>query len=256
MAESFGTDAERYDRARPSYPDALIRRIIDAAPGPDLLDVGCGTGIAGRQFLDAGRIVLGVEPDSRMAAVARAHGVPVEIATFEDWDPAERSFDTVVAAQSWHWVDPVSGPAKAAAVLRPGGLLAIFGHVFEPPAEVATALADAYHTIVPDSPFGNQRGRRPVELYQTMYTAVADRIRESGKFAEPEQWRDDWVTDYSRDAWLELLPTTGGLTRLTAGQLGTILAAVGRTIDDLGGSFTMQYTTLAVAAVRAEADGR
>lgn len=255
MAESFGTDAERYDRARPSYPDALIQRIVDTAPGPDLLDVGCGTGIAGRQFRDAGQTVLGVEPDPRMTAVARAHGVPVEISTFEDWDPAGRSFDAVVAAQSWHWVDPEVGPGKAATLLRPGGLLAIFGHVFEPPAEVAAAFADAYNTVVPDSPFGNQSGRRPLELYQSMYAAVADRIHDSGQFAEPEQWRDDWVAHYSRDAWLELLPTTGGLTRLTAEQLDAILAAVGRAIDGLGGSFTMQYTTLAVAAVRAETAG-
>ncbi|MCW2935319.1 MAG: hypothetical protein JWM19_6281 [Actinomycetia bacterium] len=29
-----------------------------------------------------------------------------------------------VAAQAWHWVDPVAGAAKAAVVLRPGGRLA------------------------------------------------------------------------------------------------------------------------------------
>jgi ubiquinone/menaquinone biosynthesis C-methylase UbiE len=50
MAESFGTDAERYDRARPRYPDALVERIAAGSPGPDVLDVGCGTGIAARQF--------------------------------------------------------------------------------------------------------------------------------------------------------------------------------------------------------------
>jgi hypothetical protein len=34
-AESFGTDAERYDRTRPPYPGALVERIVAASPGPD-----------------------------------------------------------------------------------------------------------------------------------------------------------------------------------------------------------------------------
>src|SRR5258708_16201220 len=68
VAESFGSDAERYDRARPNYPGALVERIVAASPGLDVLDVGCGTGIAARQFQAAGRRVLGVDP--------AAHGRP------------------------------------------------------------------------------------------------------------------------------------------------------------------------------------
>src|SRR2546421_3734106 len=107
MAESFGTDPQRYDRARPGYPDALVARIVDASPGPDVLDVGCGTGIEARQFRAAGCTVLGVEPDARMADFARGSGFAVEVARFEDWDPAGRIFDAVVAGTAWHWIDPV-----------------------------------------------------------------------------------------------------------------------------------------------------
>jgi len=140
VAESFGTDAERYDRARPRYPDAMVDRIVAGSPGPDALDVGCGTGIAARQFQAAGCEVLGVDPDARMADLARRLGVEVEVATFEAWDPAGREFDAVVAGQAWHWIDPVAGAAKAALVLRPGGRLALFWHVFQLPPDVAQAL--------------------------------------------------------------------------------------------------------------------
>src|SRR5215471_10092520 len=75
MAESFGTDAARYDRARPAYPEALITRIVTESPGSAVLDVGCGTGIEARQLQAAGCTVLGVEPDERMAAFARDSGV-------------------------------------------------------------------------------------------------------------------------------------------------------------------------------------
>ena len=247
MAESFGTDAQRYDQARPGYPDALVARIVDHSPGPDMLDVGTGTGIAARQFQAAGCAVLGVEPDPRMADVARARGLPVEVATFEAWQPAGRTFDALIAAQSWHWVDPSAGTAKAARLLRPGGRLAIFGHVFEPPAEVAEPFAAAYRSVVPDAPFGTQRS---LDAYQAGYALVADQIRETAQFTEPEQWRFDWARSYTRDQWLALLPTTGGLTRLSPDQTATILEAVGTAIDALGGHFNMQFITLATTATR------
>lgn len=252
-AESFGTDAEGYDRARPGYPDALVARVVAQSPGSGVLDVGCGTGIAARQFQAAGCTVLGVEPDARMAGFARARGLPVEVATFEAWDPRDRRFDTVIAAQSWHWVDPVTGTAKAAQVLRPAGRLAIFGHVYEPPAEVAEPFAAAYRRVVPDSPFANQPARRPLDMYQAMYVKFAGKIRETGQFHEPEQWRFDWEQSYTRDQWLALLPTTGGLTRLRPDQLADILNEVGTAVDALGGTVTMHYTTLATMALRASA---
>ncbi|MEV7891943.1 class I SAM-dependent methyltransferase [Streptomyces sp. NPDC002817] len=253
MAESFGADAQRYDQARPGYPDALVTRIITSIPGPDVLDVGCGTGIAARQFQAAGCTVLGVEPDARMADFARARGLRVEVGAFEGWQSAGRTFDAVIAAQSWHWVDPVAGPMKAAHVLRPGGRLAIFGHVYEPPAEVAEPFAAAYRRAAPDSPFNGRLARRPLDLYEAAYARFADKIRETGQFNDPEQWRFDWEQSYTRDQWLDLLPTTGGLTQLPPGQLAEVLIAVGDAIDSLGGGFTMNYTTLATTAVRAAA---
>ncbi len=250
MAESFGADAERYDRTRPRYPDALVERIVAASPGPDVLDVGCGTGIEARQFQAAGCTVLGVDPDERMAEFARHTGVEVEVATFEDWDPAGRRFDAVVSGQAWHWVDPVAGAAKAARVLRPGGLLAVFAHAFAPPPAVAEAFARVYRRVVPDSPFNGQSPRQALDIYEAMFAKFADGIREAGGFGDPERWRFDWEQSYTRDEWLDLLPTTGSLTLLPADKLAEVLAEVGTAIDAIGGGFTMTYTTLAVAATR------
>lgn len=252
MAESFGTDAQRYDQARPGYPNGLVARIVEGRPGLDVLDVGCGTGIAARQFQAASCVVLGVEPDARMAEVARARGLPVEVASFEAWDPGKRLFDTVIAAQSWHWVDPAAGAHKAARVLRPGGRLTIFGHVYEPPTEVAEPFAAAYRRVAPDSPLNTQPARPPLETYQAGYATFAEAIRRTEHFNAPEQWRFDWEQPYTRDQWLALLPTTGGLTHLPSGQLSEILDAVGAAIDAMGGHFTMHYTTLATTAVRAD----
>ncbi len=244
-------DAARYDRTRPHYPDALVRRIIAGPDVLDILDVGCGTGILARQFQAAGCRVLGVEPDPRMAEFARHSGVEVEVATFETWDAAGRRFDAVVAGTAWHWVDPVAGPAKAAQVLRPGGRLAAFGHAFQLPPDVAAAFASVYQRVVPDSPFDFQAmPKQTVDIYQRMYATVADGIREAGGFSDPQQWRFDWERTYSRDEWLDQLPTTGLLTWLPPDTLAQVLAAVGAAIES---GFTMPYTTLAVTAVRTTA---
>ena len=90
-AESFGSVAERYDRYRPGYPDRLIDDLLAQRPRR-AVDVGCGTGKVAVQLLQRGVRVLGVEPDARMADLARGHGVQVELATFETWAPAGRTF--------------------------------------------------------------------------------------------------------------------------------------------------------------------
>jgi SAM-dependent methyltransferase len=251
VAESFGSDAARYDRTRPRYPDAMVERIIASAPGVDVLDVGCGTGIEARQLRDAGCRVLAVEPDARMADFARATGIEVEVATFEEWNPGGRTFDAVVAGQSWHWVDPVPGAAKAAQVLRPGGRISPFWHVYQPPAEVAAAFVTAYERVVTDSPFDLKVMLRPaLETYQKMFAMAEHGIREAGGFGAPEQWRFDWEQPYGRDEWLDLVPTQGPLTRLAPDRLAQVLEGVGAAIDELGGSFTMSYATVVVTAER------
>lgn len=252
VAESFGEDPERYDRTRPRYPDALVERIVAGSPGSDVVDVGCGTGIAARQFEAAGCAVLGVEPDPRMAKFARRGGLEVEVATFEDWDPAGRTFDAVVAGQTWHWVDPVAGAAKAARVLRPGGRLALFWHVFQLPPEMAHAFAEGYRRVLPNSPFNPQPSAQAIDLYQAMITKAADGIREVAGFSTPEQWRFDWEQTYTRDAWLDLLPTQGPLTRLPADEIAVVQEVVGAAIDAMGGTFTMAYATVAVTVTRRE----
>jgi SAM-dependent methyltransferase len=249
VAESFGSDADRYDRARPSYPGALVDRIVAASPGPAVLDVGCGTGIAARQFQAAGCRVLGIEPDARMADFARRTGIEAEVAKFEDWESASREFDAVIAGQAWHWVDPAAGAAKAASVLRPGGRLAVFWNVFQPPSDLGAAFAAVYGKVLPDLPF-NPWSRPALDSYLALGTKAADGIRLAKAFGEPERWRFDWERSYSRDEWLDQVPTSGGHNQLRPAQLEELLAGLGAAIDAAGSSFMALYAAVVVTAAR------
>lgn len=251
MAESFGTDPERYDRARPRYPQPMVDAVLAAVPGRDLLDVGIGTGISAQLFVAAGCRVLGVDVDPRMAEFARRRGFDVEVAKWEEWDPAGRTFDAVIAGQTWHWIDPVAGAAKAAKVLRPGGRLAVFWNIFQTPPDLAEAFAAVHRRVLPDSPFF--RNAAPgLASYDGLLTKATEGMRSSGAFAEPEQWRFEWEHRYTKEEWLDQVPTGGIHNRLPSGQLDELLAGIGQVIDAAGGSFTMRYTTAVVTAPTAD----
>lgn len=248
-AGGFGADAERYDRARPRYPEAMVRRILEATPGRAVLDVGCGTGIAARQFRQLGAHVLGVEPDARMAELARATGLEVEVARFEEWAPQARRFDAVIAGQAWHWIDPAAGAAQAAGVLAPGGRVALFWNVFAPPPEVRDAFASVYSQVM-TGPLARMWERPALDGYSGVLARAREGLIGAG-FEAVDEWRYEWEWHYSTAAWLDQLPTFGGHTQLADEQLALVSGAVGDAIDGFGGGFAMGYTTVVLtAAVR------
>jgi SAM-dependent methyltransferase len=246
-AESFGSDPERYDRTRPRYPQALADRVMDTTSGAEVLDVGIGTGVSSLAFHARGCRVLGVEPDERMAELARRRGFEVEVAKFEDWDPAGRTFDAVISGQAWHWVDPVGGAAKAADLLRPGGRLSVFWNVFQPPPDLAEAFAAVYQLVLPGSPFFRV-AVHPMDAYSGLFDRAAEGVREAGAFGEPERWEFGWERSYNKDEWLEQVPTFGGHSNFPPGKLDDLLAGIGDAIDAVGGRFTMGYTAVVLTA--------
>jgi len=246
-AESFGADPERYDRTRPRYPRALIERIVAASPGPEVLDVGIGTGVSAEPFRVAGCRVRGVEVDARMAAFARSRGFEVEVARFEDWEPAGRRFDAVIAGMTWHWIDPAAGAAKAAGVLRPGGRLAVFWNVQQPPPELAAAFSEVYARVLPGTPFAAAT-RDALAAYERILAAAAAGIDATAAFTEPERWRVDSEQAYTCEQWLDQVPTFGGHSTLPAQAMAELLQGIGAAIDDVGGGFMMRYATVALTA--------
>jgi SAM-dependent methyltransferase len=249
----FEQEAERYDRCRPSYPHVVIDAVLGPEPsGIEVLDVGCGTGIAGRQMVERGAKVLGVELAPGMAEIARRHGIAVEVGAFEDWDAAGRSFDRLTSAQAWHWLDMPAATAKAASLLRPNGSLGLIWSGGAHPDDLADALEDVYSMVVPSGTHGLFRGyaaHRSTDV-RTGLDGVVDAITATPDFgACTEDWFP-WTQRYHRDEWLDLLLTNSQYAALEATLRHRLLDAVGATIDDHGGSFVMSFETVLIAATR------
>ena len=249
----FEQEAERYDRCRPRYPDVVIARLLGPEPsGLEVLDVGCGTGIATRQIAEQGTRVLGVELAPGMAEIARRHGITVEIGAFEYWDAAGRSFDRVTSAQAWHWLDMPAATAKAASLLRPNGSLGLIWSGGAHPDDLADALENVYSTVVPPGTHSLFRGyaaHRSSDIREGL-DGVVEAITANPDFgAATEDWFP-WTHRYERNEWLELLLTNSQYLGLEQKLRLRLLDAVGATIDDHGGSFVMNFETILIAAAR------
>jgi SAM-dependent methyltransferase len=251
VAESFGSEAQRYQRTRPTYPKAMVDAVLAAGEGRDFLDVGIGTGISAWPFQQEGCRVLGIEPDPRMAELARARGLQVEIAKFEEWDSGGRTFDVLTAGQTWHWVDPAAGASKAVEVLRPGGRIALFWNVMTFPPDFAESFSAIYRRVVPEFPFFQTGAPGGRSTYAPLFDKAIEGLRQSGGFGEPEQWTFDWERSYSRHEWVEQVPTFGGHALLAPETLAELLTGIGDVIDAAGGSFVMDYSAVVVTATRA-----
>ncbi|PZS19609.1 MAG: class I SAM-dependent methyltransferase [Pseudonocardiales bacterium] len=235
-AESFGSVADEYDRFRPSYPAGLIEDLVALRPA-DVLDVGCGTGKAARLLAERGLAVLGVEVDAQMAAVARGHGIDVEIASFESWQAGGRCFDLVTCAQAWHWLDPAVAIPKAASVLRPGGALAIFWNHDELDAPAQAAFDDVYRRHAPELLASVAVGRaRCRDLH------LAD-LQASGLFASVHPRTYRWERIYSPAQWLGMVRTHSDHLCLEPSRRDALLDALGAAIDELGGTIASHYGT-------------
>jgi SAM-dependent methyltransferase len=245
-AGSFGDDAELYDRVRPSYPPALIKRIMRDRPAT-VLDVGCGTGKASRLFADRGVEVLGIEPDPRMAAIARRHGLAVEVATFEDWEPKGRTFDLLTSAQAWHWVEPVAGALKAAQVVREGGRIGVFWNLGRPPEDLRKPVDAVYESLAPGlAEYSVLLGRGENDRAGL----AAETLAASGKWADVRVETFPWECSYRTADWLAQIQTHSDHRGLPPQRLEALLAAVGAEIDRLGGSFVMSYETALVSGIQ------
>ena len=245
-AESFGNVAQLYDRARPTYPPELVEWLLSDG-ARRVLDVGCGTGIAGALFAARGCEVTGVEVDARMAAVAQTKGLDIEVASFERWDDRGRRFELAISAQAWHWIEPRAGAAKAAAVLSGGGRIACFWNLGDPPTALLERLDPVYDRL------GPKAASLTVALGNSTHRGedAASAFDASGLFEPAQTRRFAWSRTYTTEEWLALITTHSDHQALGEQRLQTLREAVRAEIDAIGGSFEYPYETVLVTATRA-----
>lgn len=279
-ARVFDSLALLYDRARPGYPSELVAELLLACrldSSSRLLEVGCGTGQLTRDLALCGARLRCVEAGPALAALARerlAAQPNVEVVTgrFEDFEDEEESYDAVVSATAFHWVDPAVSFEKSARLLRPGGWLCLLtnSHVqggshteprfVEPVRRLHEQLApELGGWSFPTAEEVAARAGRPGDI-----AAVWSRIdRKTGEppevshlFEPPVVKTERWLARYSRQGYLAMLATQSSYALLEEDRRRELLEAIGRVIDvALGGVVTKSYlAVLALARRRGRED--
>lgn len=183
----FDAVADRYDTSRPRYTADVVDHLADITglhAGSAVLEVGCGTGQLTLQLAARGVVLTAVDLGPSMIATARRRAATVSdhssasvdfrAVSFEDFAADDCTFDLVVFADAFHWVDPDVKFSKSARLLRPGGWLAVLSleEVYDEP--VGSALRHLWVERSGDDTWPTQIGP----------TVAAD-IRASGRFADP-----------------------------------------------------------------------
>jgi SAM-dependent methyltransferase len=248
---SFGGVAPLYDRARPSYPPALIDDVIALGPtaeDPRALEVGAGTGKATVLFAARGVAVHALEPLPEMAALAEHNcaaypDVTVELVEFERWDPGRRSFPLLYSAQAWHWIEPERRYPAARAALEPGGVLAAFWNRADwDRCPLRDAIEHVYARSAPDlAASGPMRPGRWTSA--EVWGRWDEEIDPSDGFEQPEVRDYEFVAAYSTAQYVELLQTHSDHIVLESGQRHALLEGIAAVIDGAGGVLDLPYAT-------------
>jgi SAM-dependent methyltransferase len=220
--DRFSGYADCYDQHRPQPPRAMTAILMHyLGRRPALVaDLGAGTGISTRLWAGHADMVVGVEPNADMRAIAAAR-TPAEVEgtrlEFCDGHSAatglpDGSADLVCCVQAFHWMEPAATLAEAARILRPGGLFAAVDCDWPPTITVEAEIA--FKTVM-------DRVHR-LQVERGVFDAVTawpkerhlDNIRASGHFR------------YAREVVMHQ-EETGGVARL----VGIVMSQGG--VEDL-----------------------
>lgn len=244
----FDEDADLYDRVRPGYPAALFELLVEEAdlgPRRRVLEVGPGTGKATVPLAMTGSRIVAVELGANLAARCARNlaGFPdarVVNLGFEDWPLPAEPFDLVLAATSWHWLDPAVRMAKVARALRPGGLLAVI-ETHHVAGGSEGFFAEAQRCYERHDPTTRPGGHRLPSADDVPRQADTDGSIQFGP-ATFHRW--EWDAQYSAGRYLNLLRTYSGHRALPEPALTNLLGCIDQLIEyEYDGMITKRYLT-------------
>jgi SAM-dependent methyltransferase len=176
-----------YDRYRPSPPPGVldVLMFLVGRERPRLaVDLGCGTGLATRGLAERADEVVGIEPNPRMLAHARAatdqRNVRYQEGYGNDTGLDGGTADLVTAWQAFHWMEPQPALAEAARILRGRGVFAACD--YDVPPVVEPEVDAAFTELIRARREARQRLALPAGSSSWPKERHLDEIRASRRF--------------------------------------------------------------------------
>lgn len=222
--------ANFYNKTRPRYPQELINRVVELAelsPRANILEIGCGPGIATVPFAELGFSMLCLEPSQPACLLARQNcathpSVEIKNQTLEEWELEAEKFDAVLAATSFHWVSAEIRYQKTAAALKDkGALILLWNAGVLPQEEIYRILHEVYQNQAPSL----------AEYHAGERANQAESIKEFGQSVIDSGLYEDLIYEelvseinYSREDYLALLQTYSVYIALDDEKRNSLLA--------------------------------
>jgi ubiquinone/menaquinone biosynthesis C-methylase UbiE len=151
----YSTKAEKYAKYRWDYAPQAIEAIV-AITGMSinwtLADIGAGTGILTRHFIDKVAKIYAIEPNPELRQILTkgmevSPSVLVLEASAENTTLSDSCVDVITVAQAIHWFDPEPAKREAMRILKGGGWLALlrnYGMNNEKDKAVGSLMTEEY----------------------------------------------------------------------------------------------------------------
>ena len=253
--DSFDQVADLYDRYRPTPPTPVVDALIDLTgigTRTRVVEFGCGTGQLSVPLAATGAELICVEPGAQLAAIAARNlsqfsTARVECATFEDWPVPIELFDAVVVANAFHWLDTELRFTKPAALLRPGGSLAIL-HTHHVEGGTPGFAEASQHSYLRSGLAADLTFRPPLpDDVPVSYPELG----EMPAYASMRRERFQIPTRYTTDQYVGLLQTDSLVNTLDVGTRARFLDDVAFLIDSsFGGVIERGYLYELIVATR------
>ena len=125
--ERFSDRAVLYADYRPSYPAGVLdhfKKELALQPGHVIADIGAGTGLFAKPFLENGNRVICVEPNGSMREQGQKYLKGFKDCAWSDGKAEstmlkDKSVDFITCAQSFHWFHPDRATMEFRRVGRP-----------------------------------------------------------------------------------------------------------------------------------------
>ena len=250
----WGTDAEGWALFAEPHTRPLFEAVLDAAgvgEGTQVLDVGCGSGLALVMAARRGAVPAGVDVSEPLLAVARERlpDADLRVGDMEALPFADRSFDVVLGVNAFQFAgDPRRALAEAARVCRPGGRVA--ASLFAAPERSESTAV--HHALAALSPPEQERDHAPYALSEAGNLEAA--MAAAGLVVDSTgEVRLRWAYAAMDDAVRGLTSSAGGARAIRSAGRERVEAALrdalGR-FEDAGGAVVMNNTFRWVNALK------
>jgi SAM-dependent methyltransferase len=231
-----------YAAHRPGYPDSAVEWLV-GGERRHVLDLGAGSGSLTKSLVADGHLVVAAEPNRAMLAELEVLGLaaPLVQSGAEALPFARQSFDVVTVGTAFHWFDADAALPEIAAVLKPGGRLALVWNIRCEDSGWAAELAELLQAAQPPSLVGH------------WVTGSVSAVEESALFGPLEAAEFPFTQTLDRAGLMGLAASRSYVIALSTTRRRRLLESIGRLFDSVaGGGSTVElpYRTRCWRAAR------